>query len=70
MTQQPLGKAARLRRLWRRRSLTIRTTGLANGRPILSATYEETSHLPAYKLTAGELIRMARVARSQNTQGS
>lgn len=67
MTEQTLGKAARLRRLWRSRDLTLRTTGLANGRPLLGASYEEAPRLPAYQLTASELIRMARAARSRNT---
>lgn len=67
MTEQTLGKAARLRRLWRSRNLTIRTTGLANGRPVPGRGHEEAPSLPAYTLTASELIRMARAARSENT---
>ncbi|GJD95877.1 hypothetical protein OCOJLMKI_3093 [Methylobacterium iners] len=67
MTEQTLGKAARLRRLRRSRDLTIRATGLVNGRPGLVVGSEPELHLPAYKLTANELIRMARAARTQNT---
>lgn len=67
MIEEALGKAVRLRRLWRSRDLTIRTTGLANRRPVLSASLEEASQLPTYKLTASELIRMARAARCQNS---
>ena len=67
MTEQSLGKAARLRRLWRSRDVTIRTASLANSRPVLRASHEEAPHLPAHELTACELIRMARAARSQST---
>ena len=67
MIEETLGKAARLRHLWRSRDLTIRTSGAANGRPALRPQHEKTPHLPSYELTAGDLIRMARSARDQNT---
>ncbi len=66
MIEEILGKAARLRRLWRSRDLTLRSSGLANGRPVLRTTTERTPHLPPYEITASALIRMARAAREQD----
>lgn len=63
MIDETLGKAAHLRRLWRSRDLTIGTSGSANGRPALGSRHEKAPYLPAYELTAGDLIRMARAAR-------
>lgn len=63
MINVTLKKAARLRRLWRSRDLTIGASGSANGRPTLGSRHEKTPGLPSYELTAGDLIRMARTAR-------
>ena len=65
MIEDTLRKAARLRRLWRSRDLTIRTSGSANGRPALGSQHEKGPYLPPYELTAGDLIRMARAARTE-----
>ena len=65
MIDQTLGKAARLRRLWRGYDLKIGTTGSANGRSRLSSGSEKAPYLPSYELTASDLIRMARAARDQ-----
>lgn len=69
MIDETLGKAARLRRLWRGYDLKIGTTGSANGRPRLSSGSgsEKAPCLPSYELTASVLIRMARAARGQET---
>ena len=67
MISETLEKAARLRRLWRSRDLTIGTSGSANGRPALGSRHEESPYLPSYELSAGDLIRMARAARDQDT---
>ena len=63
MIDETLGKAARLRRLWRSYDLKIGTSG----RPRLSQRSEKAPHLPSYELTASDLIRMARAARGQDT---
>ncbi len=56
-------KAVRLRRLWRGRDLGIETSGVARGRPMLTAPVE-AGLLPCRGLTARELIGMARAARA------
>ena len=66
MIDDTLRKAARLRRLWRSRDLSIGTSGSANGRPTLGSRHEKAPYLPSYELTAGDLIRMARAARDQD----
>ncbi|MCJ2033520.1 hypothetical protein [Methylobacterium sp. J-068] len=62
-------KAARLRRLWRTRDTSIRSSGIAQGRPPLAAA-PESGPLPAQGLTARELISMARAARRGARAGS
>lgn len=59
-------KAARLRRLWRSHDMTIRSTGLALGRPVPVATEQGILRRPAHGVTARELINMARAAREKN----
>lgn len=73
MIEDTLRKAARLRRLWRTRDLTIGTRGSVNGRPLLGSQHEKAPYLspyelnlPPYELTAADLIRMARAARGQD----
>ena len=66
MIDETLGKAARLRRLWRGYDLKIGTTGSAKGRPRLSSRSEKVPYLPSYELSASDLIRMARAARGQD----
>ncbi|MCK2054198.1 hypothetical protein [Methylobacterium sp. 37f] len=58
------GRAKRLRRLWRRHDSNLRSSGLAQGRPLMTTRPEETD-LPARGLTARELINMARAARRE-----
>lgn len=60
--QAHLGKAARLRRLWRSQDMRLRSSGLARARPLLAAPAEAL--LPSRGLTARELINMARAARA------
>ena len=66
MIEDTMGKAARLRRLWRSYDLKIGTSGSANGRPCLSSRSDKAPYLPSYELTASDLIRMARTARDQD----
>ena len=66
MIKAALSKAARLRRLWRSRDLTIGASGSANGRPALGSRQEKGPYLPSYELSAGDLIRMACSARDQD----
>ncbi|MGU3362716.1 hypothetical protein ACLBWX_20520 [Methylobacterium sp. M6A4_1b] len=61
-------RAMRLRRLWRSQDATLRSSGLALGRPVLATVRRamarpEASEVPARGLTARELINMARAAR-------
>ena len=60
-------RALRLRRLWRSHDTTLQASGLALGRPVLTAkaasAAPEASEIPARGLTARELINMARAAR-------
>ncbi|KQP39240.1 hypothetical protein ASF49_21510 [Methylobacterium sp. Leaf104] len=61
-------RAMRLRRLWRSQDATLRSSGLALGRPVLATIRPamagpEASEVPARGLTARELINMARAAR-------
>jgi hypothetical protein len=53
--QAHLGKAARLRRLWRSQDTRLRSSGLARARPLLAAPAEAL--LPSRGLTARELIK-------------
>jgi hypothetical protein len=58
-------RAARLRRLWRSQDTTLRSSGLALGRPVLAMARPEASDVPTRGLTARELINMARAARRE-----
>jgi hypothetical protein len=67
MIEETLGKAPRLRRLRPSRDLTIRTSGLANGRTALRRQHEKASYLPSYELPARDIIRLPRAARHEGT---
>lgn len=67
--QAHLGKAARLRRLWRSQDARVQASGLARARPAPALPARDDG--PGSRgLTARELINMARAARAGTAPAS